>query len=57
MKLSSTGRSSAGLPAIQWWRHGVAAAGETSVVTSIQEFPTEAARDAAVAAHLEGGEQ
>ena len=53
MKLGFTGRGPTGLPAIQWWRHGAAAAGEPSIVTTLQEYPSEQARDAAVLAHNE----
>jgi hypothetical protein len=33
-----------GLPAIIWWRPGVAAAGEPSTVTEVREYPTDAER-------------
>ena len=51
MKVGRIGRGPTGLPAIEWWRHGVAVAGEPSVVTTVQEFSSEQARDAAVLSH------
>jgi hypothetical protein len=53
MKVGRCGRGPTGLPAIEWWRHGVAAAGEPSVVSTVQEYPTERARDEAVLSHFE----
>ena len=34
-----------GKPAIAWWRHGVAAAGEPRVVTEVRTYPDVATRD------------
>jgi len=48
MKPSKFGSGSSGKPAIEWWRHGVASAGEPSVVTEVREYPSEAARQAAL---------
>lgn len=53
MKVGRFGRGPTGLPAIEWWRHGVAAAGEPSVVSTVQEYPTEHDRDEAVFAPTE----
>jgi hypothetical protein len=40
-----------GKPAISWWRHGRAAAGEPRVVTEVRTYETEMARfDAAFSA-------
>jgi len=36
-----------GQPAIQWWRHGIAAEGEPSTVYEVTVYPTEKDRDAA----------
>jgi hypothetical protein len=38
-----------GLPAIQYWRYGIAAKGEPRIVLSLQTFPTIALRDACFA--------
>lgn len=37
-----------GQPAITWWRHGVAAAGEARIHTEVHVYPSEQARDAAL---------
>lgn len=47
MKPGTWGTGPTGKPAIVWWRPGVAARGEASVVTEVREYPTEAARDEA----------
>lgn len=46
-KVSAVG-SKDGKPAIEYWRHGVAAKGEPSVVTRVQVFPDVATRDASL---------
>lgn len=42
------GQGPSGKPAIEWWRHGVAAAGEPSVVTVVREYESDAARQGAL---------
>lgn len=37
-----------GLPAIEYWRHGVAANGEANIVTRVQTFVDTKTRDAAL---------
>jgi hypothetical protein len=49
------GKGPNGLPAIQWGRYGVAAKGEPSRVSEVVEYPSEAERDQALAAHLDHG--
>lgn len=55
MKPGQWGRGPNGKPAIQWWRYGVAAAGEPSVVTEVREYETE--RDRFLAFNCEGAPQ
>lgn len=47
MRPCGFGQGRNGLPAIQWWRNGVAAAGERSIVTAVTEYPDIEARDRA----------
>lgn len=42
-----------GLPAMQWWRRGVAARGEPAVVFAVTTYETEAARSRAYLAAVE----
>lgn len=44
MKPGRWGPGPTGKPAIEWWRYGVAAKGEPSVVTEVREYPDEQAR-------------
>jgi hypothetical protein len=44
MKPGKFGTGPNGKPAIEWWRHGVAAKGEPSVVTEVREYADEQAQ-------------